>query len=72
MIITIPNADQSLLAMLTAINQKLKSPYKIVKVPSKRLLSAINESEEILKNPSTFSSHTDIDELFAELENDKI
>lgn len=30
MIITIPNADASLIAMLNAINQKLTKSYKII------------------------------------------
>ncbi|ASM34905.1 Uncharacterised protein [Campylobacter sputorum subsp. bubulus] len=70
MIITIPNADASLIAMLNAINQKLTKSYKIITNPSNELLEAIKQSDEIIKNPSKFKFYTNIDKLFDELEND--
>lgn len=72
MTITITNADKSLLSMLKAINEKLTTPYEIVKEkekkPSKRLLKAIKEVEEMQKNPHLYKSYSSIEEFKQALE----
>jgi hypothetical protein len=52
MVLTIPNADKSLVQMIEAINQKLSKPYKLVQeedIPNAKTADAIKEAKAIIK-----------------------